>query len=133
RFAATASSAARDRSHPANGWVNAEINELTRGLARGLAPRADHSPQLHRLADAVPAAIAYIDAQQRFVFVNHSHVEQFQRAANDIVGRMVVEVCGAANYQSMRPGLEAALRGEQVRREENQWLSNGSMRQLDAF
>lgn len=124
RFAAAALSAARDRSRSTNGWAHAEINELRN--------RLEHTQQLRRLADAVPAYIYYVDAQQRFVFVNQTCVEHFQRPANDAVGRTVAELCGAANYQSMRPSLEAALRGERVRREEKQWLANGSVRQLDA-
>ena len=106
----------------ASGRVQAELSELRQ--------RVDHGQQLRELADAIPAFVAYVDAQRRYVFVNHNYVEHFARPAKDMVGRQVAEVLGEANYERVQAKLDAALAGEAVRFEASLTLA-GATRELD--
>jgi diguanylate cyclase (GGDEF)-like protein/PAS domain S-box-containing protein len=69
--------------------------------------------RLRTVADTLPLKIAYIDAQQRFVFVN----EAFRRAyadGDDVGGALVSDVLGAERYARREPYLLRALAGERV-------------------
>jgi len=60
----------------------------------------------------MPALIAYVDAQQRYTFVNAHYERLFGADAAGIVGRAVREARGEAAYQVSAPHVAAALRGE---------------------
>lgn len=66
------------------------------------------------LVDSLPALISYVDADQRYRWVNRTYEATFGRARDDIVGRRVVEVLGEPGYAFIRPHLERALAGEAV-------------------
>ncbi|WP_290653242.1 ATP-binding protein [Aquisalimonas sp.] len=65
-----------------------------------------------RLADSLPALIAYLDAQQRYRFVNRVW-ERWQGASSAaVIGKTAREVMGDAAYQQLAPYLDAAVSGE---------------------
>ena len=68
--------------------------------------------QLKSITDATPALIAYVDTEQRYQFVNATYATEFDKPINEIIGATVCDVVGTANYQKMKPHLEAALGGE---------------------
>ena len=68
--------------------------------------------QLKAITDATPALIAYIDADQRYQFVNATYATEFGKSIDEIVGTTVQEVVGDARYKQIRPQVEAALAGE---------------------
>jgi two-component system CheB/CheR fusion protein len=66
------------------------------------------------IANAVPALLAYVDADVRYVWVNEGYLKWFGRSRNEIIGRHSSEVLDAAAWANVRPYVERALAGEEV-------------------
>jgi PAS domain S-box-containing protein len=67
--------------------------------------------QLRLITDAVPVLISYVDAQQRYRFNNKRYEEWHRIPASEIYGKHIKEVVGESVYESIRPYVEAVLRG----------------------
>ncbi len=70
--------------------------------------------QLQTLTDATPAMIAYVDAEERYQFVNQTYCDYFARDSSQLVGRTVGELIGEVNYKEVAPWLQRALAGNRV-------------------
>ncbi len=68
--------------------------------------------QLRAVTDNIPAMIARADKEQRYTFVNAFVGEVFGGNPQTMIGRTMREVRGDVLYGSMKPYVEAALRGE---------------------
>jgi len=66
------------------------------------------------ILDALPAQVAYLDAQGRYVFVNREYAEMFGRHKSELVGKVTEEVMPARMYEETLPFIRQALRGEKV-------------------
>jgi diguanylate cyclase (GGDEF)-like protein/PAS domain S-box-containing protein len=73
---------------------------------------------MRAIADNVPAAIAYVDRDERLAFTNAGFDRMLGLDAGAAVGRTVREALGAAPYARLEPLLRAALRGERGRVED---------------
>jgi two-component system CheB/CheR fusion protein len=80
--------------------------------ARPELPAREH--HLRTLADNVPELFSYVDAEGRYRYVNRRYREMFDRSGDEILGRTVAELLGAAAYRKIRPYVESALSGEEV-------------------
>ncbi|HZQ38592.1 MAG TPA: PAS domain-containing protein, partial [Dehalococcoidia bacterium] len=67
-----------------------------------------------RLADAVPALLAYIDAAGVYRYANAAHAQWFGLPHEQIVGHHLRDVAGEDAGALLRPYVEAALAGERV-------------------
>ncbi|HVI02627.1 MAG TPA: PAS domain-containing protein [Enhygromyxa sp.] len=97
-----------------------------------LRARLEDAHLVRELADALPAYVSYIDSRQRYLFLNKTYSHRFQRSAAELRGKTVAEVLGPENYEGVRPYLEAALRGKQIRGEYALQLPNGACMHVDA-
>lgn len=88
----------------ANETLEVRVQERTADLAR-----REHEVRL--IADAVPALIAYIDADRRYRVVNRGYEQWFGLGQEEIIGKTVEEFLGEPAYSVVRPHLETALRG----------------------
>ena len=70
--------------------------------------------RMRAIADNMPALIAHIDRDERYLFVNAMGANIFGIDIDDMVGRTVREVRGEEIYAVMQPHIDAALRGETV-------------------
>jgi len=68
--------------------------------------------RMRAIADNMPALIAHIDRDERYLFVNAMGANIFGINIDDMVGRTVREVRGDEIYAVMGPHIKAALRGE---------------------
>jgi len=64
------------------------------------------------IADALPMMIAFVDCDQRYVFVNRALAEWFERPRSEILGHTFCELIGEAAHVTRAPLIEAALAGE---------------------
>ena len=67
---------------------------------------------LHGVINSVPALIAYVDAQQRYVYVNSQYQQRFAPERHDIIGCSVREVLGEERYALASPLIAQALQGQ---------------------
>jgi diguanylate cyclase (GGDEF)-like protein/PAS domain S-box-containing protein len=84
-----------------------------------LLQRSEHTlrereRELDTILSNVPADIARIDPELRFLYVNPMHELHLGRAARDIVGRTVDEVMPPPLVAQLRPRLIEALQGRRV-------------------
>ena len=74
------------------------------------------SEKLTRMvADSVPALIAYLSADERYVFVNARSRQMLGFAPEQLVGRHVTEILSTEDYAQTRPHMERVKRGERAR------------------
>ncbi|HEY1907556.1 MAG TPA: PAS domain-containing protein, partial [Myxococcaceae bacterium] len=64
--------------------------------------------------DTVPAALVYVDAEERYVFSNRFYETHYFRPRVQIHGRTLREVMGEETYARIRPHVRAALEGQTV-------------------
>src|ERR1051326_9316026 len=67
-----------------------------------------------RKLNALGIPVCYIDAGQRFRFVNRSFLAWTGKTAAEVIGREIVEVDGRELYQLYHAYIAAALSGERV-------------------
>jgi PAS domain S-box-containing protein len=81
-------------------------------------PPTDRDPldeqRLRLVANKVPALLAYIDRDARYVWCNEAYLRWFGRAAKSLPGLHVREVVGEEAWAVLRPHVERALAGEEV-------------------
>ncbi len=82
------------------------------------APEALNFRRLLAIADALPVLIAYLDTDQRYLFVNRALADWFERPRREILGRTMREVLGEEAFLPREPLLEAAVAGER------QWFAS---------
>lgn len=64
------------------------------------------------ILDALPAQVAYLDTEQRYIFANRQYRDIFDQSKNEIVGKTFTEVVGTEMSQALQPYIEMAMRGE---------------------
>ncbi|HEY3431080.1 MAG TPA: EAL domain-containing protein [Rhodocyclaceae bacterium] len=67
---------------------------------------------LHSVISSVPALIAYVDAAQRYVYVNEQYRQRFAPTKESIAGYTVKEILGDERYAIASPLIARALQGE---------------------
>ena len=82
---------------------------LRRGRA---APTAD---PLRELTDALPVMVAVVDADHRYEFVNAQHAKLHGGDPSEVGGRHLRDALGEEVYEAIRPQVEEALAGQEVR------------------
>ncbi|MBA3394392.1 MAG: PAS domain-containing protein [Deltaproteobacteria bacterium] len=70
--------------------------------------------QLQEITDALPALVAFVDANQRYRFVNAAYERWFAVTRDQIVGKRIEELVDAVTYGNIQPSIARALAGEQV-------------------
>jgi two-component system CheB/CheR fusion protein len=67
--------------------------------------------ELASLLDALPALVAFVDRDERFVSFNSGFESWLGAPRQQVEGRAVREVAGARNYETVKPHIDAALSG----------------------
>jgi len=70
--------------------------------------------QLRLVTDSLPAMIAYIDSDQRYIFVNKSYANFAGKPRDQIPGKKIRDVLGEDAYEVVRERVETALSGQSV-------------------
>ena len=95
-------------------WGAAPAAGGRRACARASGAVSRSEVRMRAIADNMPALIAHIDRNERYLFVNAMGANIFGIDIDDMVGRTVREVRGDEIYAVMQPHIDAALRGETV-------------------
>jgi PAS domain S-box-containing protein len=74
--------------------------------------------RLRLITNALPALISYVDAEQRYTYVNATYTEWFRKTTDQIQGKTIREVLGPTAYKAVKPRIERALAGHEVHFEE---------------
>lgn len=68
--------------------------------------------KLNLITNALPALIAYVDADLRYQYVNATYEDWFNISAEEIKGRFVKEILGNFHIESISRQLEKAMSGQ---------------------
>jgi PAS domain S-box-containing protein len=91
-----------------------------------------HLEQLQFAANAVPALIAYLDTDARYVWVNEAYRRWFGYDPEWVRGRLASEVLGEPAFELVRPYVERALAGEEVTFDQRLAYRSGPARDVRA-
>lgn len=72
---------------------------------------------LRLITEAVPVLIAYLDATERYRFINRVGEEWHARPRDSIIGKRLEEIADPRTYESLRPYVARVLAGEEVQAE----------------
>jgi PAS domain S-box-containing protein len=96
-----------------DGQIVTVLRDIT-ALAETEDALSESAEQFRFVANALPALIAYVDRDMRYVWVNEAYRRWFGYAPEWIRGRTILEVLGAAVLEAIQPYTERALAGEEV-------------------
>jgi len=83
-------------------------------LKEAEARRAKVESQLRAITDNLPVAITYLDAEQRYRFVNRTGLEWLRRPADQVIGQRIGDVLRPVAYERRREAIEQGLAGKRV-------------------
>ena len=86
--------------------------------------------QLRLITENVPAMIVYFDVDFICRFSNSRYAEFFGLTRHEILGRRMVDVIGAANFEQLRPQLLDVLAGKPVTYDRPQRMASGELRHI---
>lgn len=86
---------------------------------------------LGRLFDALPARVAALDADRRYVYANRQALDFFGASLDEVVGKTVAEVLGEAMDERTAPLLDQLVRGETPRWADWVVYRNGQRRYVE--
>src|SRR5688572_21883340 len=75
---------------------------------------SNEARELQDLFDALPVLVSYVDRDLRYVRVNRTYEEWFNRPRHEAEGRTLPELLGELAFERVRPYVERALAGERV-------------------
>lgn len=105
------------------------IRDITKRKQAELA-RSESAAQIRLITDAVPVKIAYVDAQERYRFINKRYSEWFRTSPETILGKHIQDIMGPAAYQQVQGYVSKALSGEKVTYEFSKTYNDGQTRYL---
>ncbi|MEP6503711.1 MAG: PAS domain-containing protein, partial [Betaproteobacteria bacterium] len=83
-------------------------------LKEAEARRAKLEGQLRAITDNLPVAITYLDAEQRYRFVNRTGIEWLCREESEVLGSRIGDILRPQAYALRREKIELALTGQRV-------------------
>ena len=93
--------------------LGATSNDATQRRGAEAALRKEES-LFHLVIDDMPAAIVYVDANQRYGFVNKMAETWAAKSRHQMIGKHPWEVFGQSIYQQLEPHIDRVLAGEKV-------------------
>ncbi|MGB8842701.1 MAG: NahK/ErcS family hybrid sensor histidine kinase/response regulator, partial [Aliidongia sp.] len=102
-----------DRNPMPDGGFVLTFTDITRQKRTEEALR-DGERRIRLIADAVPALIAYVDAEERYQFVNEPYRHWLDRPVGAILGRKMGELMTTELYDRRKDFVDRALAGEPV-------------------
>jgi PAS domain S-box-containing protein len=89
------------------------LQDITERKKAEKAEKASQA-QLSLLTDALPVLISYVDADQRYQFINKGYEDWFGFKRDELKGQRLEQVLDTLAYQIVSPYVERALAGETV-------------------
>ncbi len=115
----------------ADGRIMSVLHDVTTTVADADQLR-DSREQLLFAANALPALIAYVDNDARYVWGNAAYHRWFGYSPEELVGRHVSEVLGTAAWSTIRDHIERVLGGDEVSFDSKMIYSHGPARDVRA-
>ncbi|AKF82596.1 histidine kinase [Myxococcus fulvus 124B02] len=102
-----------------------EQAQAQRALEQSRMQARQREHQLRTITDALPALVAYLDPEERYLFCNRAFETWFGVKPSSVVGRTLREVGGELLYPLFKAWVRRALSGEHVAHETALSLRDG--------
>jgi diguanylate cyclase (GGDEF)-like protein/PAS domain S-box-containing protein len=99
-------------SHQAQQTIREQNERLEQRVQERTQQLIESEGHLRSVISNVPAMIAYVDAQQRYVYVNDQYRHRFAPERADLAGCTVREILGDERYRLAAPLITQVLQGE---------------------
>ncbi|HQN17966.1 MAG TPA: PAS domain S-box protein, partial [Syntrophobacteraceae bacterium] len=90
---------------------DAEVRKKRR-LAEDALERSER--RMRTITDSLPALIAQIDTQQKYLFLNRRFETLLGKPTAELVGKHMLDVLGEAAYEAVRKNVEKAICGQKL-------------------
>lgn len=95
--------------------VMGKLAERTSALLKARKLAEEREARIHAIANHIPDLVAYLDMDERYVFINQAYEQRFGMSASEIIGLTPKDLWGEDHYaKAIRPHLKLALSGELV-------------------
>jgi diguanylate cyclase (GGDEF)-like protein/PAS domain S-box-containing protein len=91
------------------------ISQDVTALKRLESARADSEKRVRVIADNVPAAMAYLNRHERYLFANAAFMATFETSFEDLIGQRAADMLPSEVYATTKPHIDAVLSGERQR------------------
>jgi PAS domain S-box-containing protein len=133
--------------HKTEPQINTELADLRRQLtaanrriAELEATKDVHRPavnletwqQLSLIIDTLSSLLAYIDAEQHYLYVNRLYADWYGLSREEIIGKHIRDVLQETTYQRALPPIEAVLNGQRITYENVAYDTQGQPRTMRA-
>ncbi|MEP0969976.1 MULTISPECIES: AAA family ATPase [Cyanophyceae] len=108
-----------------NRTLEQQVAERTAALQESEAALRHREQELRLITDALPVCISYVDANQRYCFVNHTYEDWFSCNRDQILGKHVREILGDRAYQVVEPYINQVFEGQTATLEVEMPLQSG--------
>ena len=68
--------------------------------------------QMRLITDALPVLISFVDAEEKYRFINKAYEDWFELPRQEIYGKRLEEIIGSESYKRVKPTVDRALSGE---------------------
>jgi PAS domain S-box-containing protein len=96
------------------GMLARAFNELVHSISEAGRQHQKSEAHLRAITDNIPALIAYIDADERYRFVNQTFLDWYGKTREQAIGKSLREVVGESIYSEIGPKLKQVLAGQRV-------------------
>ena len=95
-----------------NRTLEQQVAQRTAALQKSEAALRAQEQELRLITDALPVCISYVDANQRYRFVNQTYEVWFDCSRDEILSKHNRELLGEGAYQITEPYIKRALAGQ---------------------
>ncbi|MGI8500211.1 MAG: PAS domain-containing protein [Hassallia sp.] len=97
-----------------NRTLEQQVAERTAALQKSETALREREQELRLITDALPALISYVDANQRYRFVNRTYEVWFNLSRDEILGKSVHDLMGETIYQRFERYINQVFEGQTV-------------------
>lgn len=96
------------------GLLGKDFNLMLDALSQQEKEIRDREAELRKISDVLPAPVARVDMDGRYLFVSAAYERWFGKRPEDVVGKTQRESVSPEHYAKVAPYFERALSGEKV-------------------
>jgi two-component system cell cycle sensor histidine kinase/response regulator CckA len=130
---------ARVETHLALRAMQKQLEEKNAQLEREVDERKraeealrNSQEQLELITDKMPVLLAYVNSEQRYLYVNQPYADWYGRSKEDIIGKRVKDILAEASYRGTAKHIKAVLKGQAASFENVAYNLDGQMRAVRA-
>ncbi|MBT6607826.1 MAG: PAS domain S-box protein [Rhodospirillaceae bacterium] len=91
----------------------------------------ERTNELRMVTDNLPILIAHLDTEQHFLFINKTAELWFNRSADEILGRTIMDVLGDTAHETFMSSLDGVLAGQPLTAEKSVAYPDGVTRDVE--